>query len=140
MSIQTLRVSIRQKGKGETASFERGYNMKQDFDRLPTEDGHSHAKEVLGLTSDYIVVVQPVLDAELEAAILDYTKEDSRKILSTVINPLQSSFVHYNLIPLCGKLIAVSGPFSSYFRYGVVDPAWVEEAVDSSSITIPEAA
>ena len=140
MSIQTVRVSISEKGKGETDCFERGYNLRDYSNDYPLKDGHSYAKEIMGLTSDYILSVDPIPDAELEAAVSSYLNIEADKLMFKVIDPLQSSYRNYHLTRLCGKLIAISTRFSFGYKYGVVDPEWVEEAGEFSSIAMPEAA
>lgn len=140
MSIQTLRVSISQKGKGETSSFERGYSMRDDFDGVAVKDAHSHAQKNMGLTSDYVVAIAPMPDTELEEAVSNYLSTHADSLFDQVVNPLQSCFKNYRLVSLCGKLIAISTPYSFGYRYGVVNPEWVEEAGEFSSITLPKAA
>lgn len=140
MGSQTLRVSISEKGKGETASFERSYSMQDDFNGVAVKDAHSHAKENMGLTSDYVVAIAPMPDTELEKAVSNYLSTHADNLFDQVINPLQSCFKNYRLVSLCGKLVAISTPYSFGYRYGVVDPVWVEAAGEFSSITIPAAA
>lgn len=140
MSTQTLRVSIFQKGKGETASFDRAYTLQEDFNTVPVIDGDAHAKENMGLTSDYTVAVRAMPDSELEAAVSHYLSAHADNLFDQVINPLQSCFKNYRLVSLCGKLIAISTPYSFGYRYGVVNPEWVVEAGEFSSITLPKAA
>jgi hypothetical protein len=140
MSIQAVRVSISEKGKGETDFFQRSYGLRDYSNDVPVNDGHAYANQIMDLTPGYIVSVDPIPDAELEAAVSSYLNIETDKLINKVIDPLQSCYRTYSLTRLCGKLIAISTRLRFGYKYGVVDPEWVKEAGKFSSINMPESA